>query len=172
MKLEPRLAKWEPLADPVAQGALERVLQSWAGTKYGLGQQCKGVATDCVRFVCGVLDELSGKQTPIHTLPPDTCFHAPELAIAGTHRIKSLYEPVEEISDGCVQPGDVVVTGPKEAGPSHAMIVGSRKNTVWHCASLGRRVGVTVTGLLGCYMMGHRVFMVYRLKNRTWGRAC
>lgn len=165
---DPGLVAWQPMPDPLAQAALARELELWAGTRYGIGQQCKGVASDCVRFVAGVLDALTGRETPLTTLPPDTCFHRPELAFEGMRRIRDLYEPVDEIDDGLVQPGDVVVTGPRDAGPSHAMIVGTRANTVWHCASLGARVGVTVTGLRGIYVMGHRVWMVYRLRERSW----
>ena len=48
---------------------LETVLQSWKGTPYGLGQQCKGMAVDCVRLVCGVLDEPSDMLDPDLLLP-------------------------------------------------------------------------------------------------------
>lgn len=166
--MKPDLVNWEPMPDAEAQAALERELRSWEGTRYGIGQQCRGVAADCVRFVCGVLDTLSGTQHDIRTLPPDTCFHAPEKAVAGMERIRRFYEPVEEITSGLVQPGDVVVTGPKDAGPAHAMIVGFERNTVWHCASLGYRGGVTRTGLRGIYVMGHLVWTVYRLNDRNW----
>ena len=40
---------------------LYNILLSWEDTPYCPGQQCKGVAVDCVRFVSGVLDEMLKK---------------------------------------------------------------------------------------------------------------
>lgn len=167
----PPVAVWEPLEDLEAQRALALELEAWRGTAYGVGQQCRGVAADCVRFVCGVLDALRGTKTPLKTLPPDTCFHDSAKAVAGMERIRALFAPTDEVTNGVIQPGDVIVTGPAGAGPSHAMIVGTDPNTAWHCAALGGRGGVTVTGIRGVYVLGHRIFMVYRLRERSWRAA-
>lgn len=160
---------WSPMPDARAQQALAESLERWRPTRYGIGQQCRGVAADCVRFVCGVLDDLSGKQTPLRTLPPDTCFHDPELAHLGMQRVRQLYEPTIEIEDGTVQPGDVIVTGPRGTGPCHALIVGPQRNTAWHCcAPMGRKGGVSVIGIRAVYVLGHVVYSVFRLAEREW----
>ena len=127
---------WEPHPDPEASAALARVLASWDRTPYMAGQQCKKAGVDCVRFVCGCLDELAGIVTPIHTIPPDTCFHDPETAHAAADKIRSLYLPVQDVDfeREKVRPGDVLITGPVKGGPGHAMIVGPEPNTVWHSA--------------------------------------
>lgn len=160
---------WEPLEDELALAALERKLELWRGTRYGIGQQCRGIAADCVRFVCGVLDDLTGARNDVVTLPPDTCFHDPDLAREGMHRVRALYDPTVEIADGTVQPGDIIVTGPKGTGPSHALIVGPRKNTAWHCAAPhGNRGGVSIIGMRAIYIIGHVVYTVFRLSEREW----
>lgn len=158
---------WEPHPDSESAATLMRILESWDGTKYAPGQQCRGVAVDCVGFVGGVLDELTGRHTPIETLPPDTAFHAPDTALAGALRLRELYQPNDDVTaGGVIQPGDVLVTGPRLGGPMHAMIVGPQRNTVWHSSGkCVHRVGTGVIAAIG------RVFMVYRLCDRTWRSA-
>lgn len=161
---------WRPLVDQLAQEQLGRVLAAWEGTPYMAGQQQpgrQGGGVDCVRFVCGVLDALTGRRTPIKTIPPDTCFHDPAKALRASLAIRALYQPNDLVTDGWLEPGDVVVTGPLRGGPGHAMIVGHERNVVWHSAAHG----VHRTGLAGVFVMGHRVFQVYRLRERAWRAA-
>lgn len=153
---------WRPMADATAQARLGEILLSWEGTRYMPGQQLRGVGTDCVRFVCAVLDELLGVKTPIKTLPPDTCMHDPERAAAAMRRLQELY-PSDQVS-GAVEPGDVIVTGPKAGGPGHAMIVGDQRNVVWHASA----PSVHRVGIGGVLLLGHRVFAAYRLRQRDW----
>jgi len=110
---------------------LVSILESWEGTRHRDGQQCKGVAVDCVRFVTGVLDELYGIKTEIARLPQDASFHSKETCFAALRVFLKNY-PHEDV-EGDLQPGDIVVTGPRGGGPGHAIIVG--KKYLWHCDS-------------------------------------
>ena len=75
--------KWEPLKieglsdleNSKIEDRLRRILAEWEGTPHMDGQQAKGKACDCVRFVAGVLDEMAGTTTPLDILPSDIAFH-------------------------------------------------------------------------------------------------
>jgi hypothetical protein len=155
------LKAWRPLGDAAAQARLGEVLRSWERTPYLPGQQRKRVGVDCVRFTCGVLDELTGRRTPIATLPPDTCMHDPARAEAAMARIAALYDAVDVTDSGVLLPGDAVVTGPEAGGPGHCMIVGDERNQVWHA----NPPHVCRIGLGGIAFVGHRVFRVYRMRG-------
>jgi hypothetical protein len=86
--------------------------------------------------------------------------HNPATAVAGLERLSALF-PCEEVTDGWVEPADVLVTGPLFGGPGHAMIVGAMPNTVYHATP----AGVVRTGV-GFVLMGHRVYRVLRLLGR------
>lgn len=135
---------WKPIRHPELDfglvqkitDRLESVLQSWRGTPYSLGQQCKGVAVDCVRFVCAVLDEMY--QQPYQTidrLPDDIAFHSRERAIDAFRMIMRLYPDHTSVKTDEVEPGDVLICGSKSGGPGHAMIAGTRQSILWHSNS-------------------------------------
>lgn len=148
-----------------AQARLERILDSWEGTPYVPGQQMKGAGVDCVRFVCAVLDELYGfARVPLPELPGDISLHARETAIAAMRFIMKIYEPNEQVMDGHLEPGDILVVAPPNGGPGHAMIVGARENEVWH--STDRRVQMTGIGTLDNGMNGWRFYAAYRATDR------
>ncbi|MCW8137308.1 MAG: hypothetical protein KIT58_00180 [Planctomycetota bacterium] len=157
---------WTPLEDEVAAGALARELRAWDGTPYMPGQQRQGVGVDCVRFVAGVLDELTGRQTPIRTLPPDASMHDVARADEKARELVALYGAAP-VDDGTLEPGDVVITGPRRGGAGHAAIVGDERGVVWHAT----RPFVHRAGLRGIYALGHRIWRVYRLRDRAWGRT-
>jgi len=148
------------------ESRLDAILLSWKDTKYQAGQQCKGVATDCVGFVCGVLDELTHREpTPRESLPQDAAFHARETAEAGMRLIARMYSPMEfrhESQMWVVEPGDIVVTGSEGGGPGHAMIVGARPNELWHANN--RRV---MRGGMVLMDKFQKVFRVCRMGNRA-----
>lgn len=159
---------WQPISHPKLNSGLvrritdrlESVLQSWKSTPYGLGQQCKGVAVDCVRFVCGVVDEMY--QQPyqsIERLPDDIAFHSREKAIDAFRMIMRLYPDHRSVRSDHVEPGDIVVCGSKSGGPGHAMIVGTEQSILWH----SNTHKVAKTGLAfpqaGMYYL-HRVLRV------------
>lgn len=153
---------WQPHPSASFEERLRSSLMRWKGTPYQAGQQCAQGGVDCVRFVSAVLDEMTGKQTEIAKLPPDACFHKPELGYKAAAVIRSQYEPTVDVDTEKepVQPGDVIITGPKHGGPGHAMIVGLQKGEVWHATN----GSVHMTGLSAVFFMGHRVFYCYRLK--------
>lgn len=112
---------------------LESVLQGWKGTRYGLGQQCKGMAVDCVRFVCAVLDEMY--QQPyqdIEFFQDDMAFHSRAAALGAFRTILRLYPEHTALQGNEVEPGDVLICGSKSGGPGHAMIAGTRQSILWH----------------------------------------
>lgn len=135
---------WKPISHPSLDKGLvqkithriEGILQSWKGTPYYLGQQCKGIAVDCVRFVCAVLDELY--QQPyqeIEHLPDDIAFHSREKAIDAMRLMLRLFPNHTSVRGYEVEPGDVLVCGSKSGGPGHAMIAGTQQSTLWHSNS-------------------------------------
>lgn len=151
------------ICSPGLRDRLAVILASWEGTPYAPGMQQKGMGTDCVRFVCGVLDELVGvwPYRPLETLPHDAAVNNRKGAINAMRTIRKLYD-FERVRDGIVEPGDVIVTGPPRGGPGHAMIVGHQRNTVWHAAA-GKVHWTGLGFVMGCMT----VFAVYRLKDRA-----
>ena len=147
--------------DPRFVLLLEYVLESWRDTPYMAGQRCKKGGVDCVRFVCAVLDEITGTDHSVVTLPQDAALHARREAIRAMSRIRHLYSAAT-IRGLVVEPGDVIVMAPARGGPSHAAIVGPRLNTVWH-ATPGGVAQTSCEGILGCDFELNRI---YRLKDR------
>ncbi len=135
---------------------LDDALKRWEGTPYRADQQSPGSGVDCVRFVCGVLDELFGLETDARTLPQDVALHQPRMARAAMKRIMSLYSPFETVSGLYLVGGDVLVVGERDGGPGHVMIVGSEPWTIWHAT----RPCVQKTGF--SLPETQKVFKIYR----------
>lgn len=146
------------------EGRLAAILSEWDRTPYRPGKQKKGMGADCVRFVCAVLDEISGRPpVAIETLPQDAAMHTREGAIRTMRLIRRLYWPNDAVRDGSLEPGDVIVMGPADGGPGHALIVGPQPNTIWHATHLR----VQRTGLRILTDGRARVFRVYRMRCRS-----
>jgi hypothetical protein len=159
---------WSPLACPRQTAALEAVQQKWLGTPYGAGQQVPGVAVDCVRLLCRMLDELHGlDETPLAQIPPDASMHTREGAQLTMMAIMHAYKPWIKITDGKIEPGDIVVVGPVGGGPGHGMMVSTRRNCLIHAD----QEEVALAGL-GFFSEHQRVFGVFRKGNREeWARV-
>jgi hypothetical protein len=155
------LGAWRQLPNELAAARLGAVLRPWLGTPYLAGQQRQRVGVDCVRFVAGVLDELLERRTPIETLPADACMHDPAGALAAMEQFATIFGAEDATDDAVIYPGDAVVTGPEEGGPGHCMLVGHERNVVWHASP--PRVARMALG--GIYLVGYRVFRVYRLRG-------
>jgi len=142
---------------------LGQILASWEGTRYVPGQRCRQVGVDCVRFVSAVLDELYHRPvaTECPELPQDISMHNRRGALGGLRSFLRSYPEHERVFDGWVEPGDIIVSGPPQGGPGHAIIVGPMENTVWQASS----PCVHYTGL---YVASEfqTVFAVYRLLDR------
>ena len=158
---------WNPLPDDLApaQARIAAILDAWKGTPYMGGQQVRGVGVDCVRFCSSVMDEIERKpKTPIETLPPDAALHTREGAMSVMRLIRASYMPNVQVKDGQLQPGDVIVVGPRGGGPGHAMIVGGRTGEIWHAS----RSGVVRTGT-SFADDNFELFRIYRKEGReTW----
>lgn len=155
---------WRPLEEPAIEARIEAVLSAWDGTPYMKGQQCRGAGVDCLRFVTAVLDELNGHaHCPIPNIPQDAAMHDPVLAARTMRAIIKAYGPATVVRDRIVEPGDVVVVGPPDGGPGHAMIVGSPRR-IWHATN--RSVQKT-----GTVIVGMKVFRIYRPSGKGgWSR--
>lgn len=172
MRLSTLHLRWEPLRIPNilrvgsdAQVMLNMldVLDGWADTRYGSGQRCRGVLADCIGFVFGAIDDLDGRpraQAP--SMPPDTALHDPASSSEALRALRALYEPVEALTSPEVQPFDILCVGPSLGGPSHAMLVGPAKNTIWHCTpgagvhQAGWSLGAGYEVLHGAFRIGDR----------------
>lgn len=122
---------WAPW--PEGHAKIEAVLRSWEGTKYLPGQRCKGVGVDCVRFVCGVLDDLFGeRRSDGPKWPQDAAVHNREGAFQVMSQFLRIYAPIQRVRGCEVQPGDLLACGTANGGPGHAMLVGTRPGMLWH----------------------------------------
>ncbi len=134
MRIEPlQIEGATPEQNKSVEDRLQAILESWEGTPHMAGQQSKGKGVDCVRFVAAVLDEMAGTETDIKSLPQDTGFHQREKAMAGMRLFIKNFNGYK-VEDDTLQPGDVIVTGPLNGGPGHAIIVGT-KGFLWHSAT-------------------------------------
>lgn len=158
-----RLYNLSPSQANQIEDHLRAILKSWEGTKYMSGQQVRGHLADCIGFAFGVVDEMYMRPSPERgTLPPDTSMHSRELALKTIRTLRQLYAPTMRVTDGIIEPADMIVTGQRQGGPGHIMIAGPERNTIWHCAN-GIGVRQTGFGLADGY---ERIFGVYRFTDR------
>lgn len=157
----------QPLLAPI-----DRAIRGWAGTRYMSGQQVRGQHADCVRFACGVLDDLYGWRRPLpRNIALDACVHAPEAAWAQLRALLGVYPearqlPLNTLGDYEVEPADLIVVGPPGKGPGHLIIVGAERNTAWEAPSQGqcvRKIGIGLSP-------GQQIKHVLRMSDRlSWG---
>lgn len=171
MKHVPVGKTWRPLtglsteeAEIVSKRLLSE-LQSWENTPYMSGQQSKGQACDCVRFITGILDFMFRiERTTPPRLHPDCALNSPKKAWEALHLVLALYpdEFIDIRDEDFIEPGDFIVVGPENGGPGHAMIVGPKPNTLWHCVFPG-------VHWLGMQLIQkhQRIFRIFRVKDRT-----
>lgn len=109
--------------------ALDRELRSWEGTPYAEGQQCRGVAVNCLGLLTGVYDAL-------HLIiePPPHLGGLPLLTI--TRLLKDRYGLVRLAAGEPAEPGDAALF---RGDPAHVGIVDLDVRLTWHA---GRGVGV------------------------------
>lgn len=139
LRFVPIPLRWEAGDEPT-RGRLRAILEPWLGTPYVAGQRLRGVAADCVGFVCAVMDEMLGRaDTPRERLPRDAALNHPARARAFMRTMLERYAPVEEVAPGeAALPGDILVTGVLGGGPGHVIIVGPDPCTTWQAG--GREV--------------------------------
>lgn len=141
---------------------MERILADWEDTPYVDGQSVKRMGTFCTAFVCAVLDELYRRERPIPLpeIPRDASMHDPVTARSGLRWFLEHYPNHAAVTDQIVQPGDILVTGPRGGGPGHAIFVGPHENTLWQCS--GKCVHRTGMAIPHSYDL----FAVYRMTDR------
>lgn len=141
----------------------EQILAEWEGTKYRSGANSKGEVADCLGFGFGVIDELYRRVSPaIERLPADTALHDPATARAALRVLLRIYQPAEEVTNGLVEPADILITQAPKGGPGHLMLVGPSRNTLWHCnAGVGvQRSGFSLPAEFA------QVHSIYRFSDR------
>ena len=143
---------------PVAR--LASILEAWEGTPYSKTEHRPGVGVSCAGFLCAVLDGLYGNLEP--TLPPDTPpdaqHHDRATAMRGMRWFLERYPAHVKVSDGVVEPGDILVTGPVCGGPGHGMLVGP-DGCLWHVSGTVARTGRSLPHT-------YQLFAVYRMTDR------
>jgi len=154
--------RWLSLEPQSARDHVNNVLTSWLNTPYAVGQQTKGSGVDCVRFVCAVLDELQGRDfREIPKLPPDASLHDRASSFRVMRMILEKYQPLENITNGTLEPGDALVLGPPNGGPGHAMFAGVVPNTLYHATPAGvHQCGLTFSAAY-C-----KLFRIFRCQQK------
>ena len=161
---------WQPMVGPDAidvMRRIEEVCESWVDTPYMAGQQGKGPqgGVDCIRFVCGVLDELFGEAHEIPRTVQDISMHNIKGALRVMKLIQDFYPEHESLdlpTTRFVQPGDVIVVGQAQGGPGHAILVGAQQNTLYQAL----KKGVKKCGF-GFVTYYQQPFAILRVKDPT-----
>lgn len=96
----------------------------WARTPYMKGQRCPGVGADCVNFVLGFLDGLTGLTTPTFASPPTALRELAQWRLV----------PLEGLQEETM-PGDIWLCGP--SAELHLYLAGLQPDTWWHCSNTG-----------------------------------
>jgi cell wall-associated NlpC family hydrolase len=121
--------------------ALSCALDEWRGTPYASGQSMRGRGADCIGAPFGVIDQLEGtRRTYRPEFPGDAAMHDSAGAFAALRRLLTLYGDSERLRAAPserleVEPGDLVVCGAVGGGPGHLMMVGPRRNELWHATA-------------------------------------
>jgi cell wall-associated NlpC family hydrolase len=161
--LTPLALKWScHLPEPVI-AKMTSTLATWERTPYADGSsQVPGSGVSCLGFICVVLDALYGRAgAPIFDLPADVGLTDPAVSKAAMRWFLERYS-VERVGGLEIQPGDILVVSNGEAGtPDHLMLVGPRKNTLWHSTEC---VGVHYTGL--ALVAPANLHSIYRCTDR------
>lgn len=142
---------WQPLDSTDAMARLEREFLRWEGTPYKENCQRPGAGVDCVRFVCAIADAMTCRDPlDIPSIPSDKSLHDQAGAHAALRFLMRRYN-AKMIDHEGIEPGDVLVTGPKDGGPGHAILVGNRPNQMWqstrphvHYTGVGPQTGAEV----------------------------
>lgn len=123
----------QPLPSRI-ESKIDKVLLGWIGTRYRLGSRTKGKFVDCLNFATAFLDEMSGRPTPppVRQLRGDACLHSEESCRAAMRTILRSYSPYQEVVDGSLEPGDIIVEGPEDGGPGHVLIASTAENVAVH----------------------------------------
>ena len=124
-------------------------------------QACRGAGVDCVRFGACVLDELYGDgmagASIMPEIPQDAAWHNRRAVMRVVRLFQRIY-PVTKVVDDVVEPGDVVIVGPRAGGPAHVLIAGVRQ--LWHAIM----PAVAPTGLT--FSRDMRLFRIYRPQEK------
>ena len=97
-----------------------------------IGLSQKGFGVDCVNFVFGVLDEMYREKKMRRAYSAAMCMNNPKGAFSALRTLLDDYQPNESISNGTVEPGDIIVTSTKVGAPGHVMIAGPEQSELWH----------------------------------------
>lgn len=161
LKIEPLRIEGASLEENIkVTEAIENILLSWENTPWAPGQQCKGVAVDCVHFVSASYDELRGRKSNLPKTAQDASFNSPKTTWKALKWFFTEYGVKDITKEEFVQPGDVLIMGPVGGGPGHGVIVG--KTCLWHCGTnMVCRAGLSIHSQGVYYLKA-----IKRIKNR------
>lgn len=103
--------RWQQI-DPSIAAAIDAAVASWVETPYMPGQRAKGIGTDCVQQVAGILDDLFKSQEPtdLPRIAPDSAIHDTRQAWPVIKGLRTAHYGSRVIRSGTIEPGDVIVT--------------------------------------------------------------
>ena len=154
---------WTEHPDDRVGPRLECVASTWEGTRCDYGEALKGTRANCATFVWAIVAELCRMPAPPFEIDMRSVLHHRKPGLLAIRKLRLTY-PMTRVRDGSAMPGDIIVAGLTHGGPSHVMVVGSTKNTVWHCTHHGVCRG-------GWVLPGNsRLMKVYRPDSDRWFR--
>lgn len=155
--------QWEPAYD-LEETTLSRfrsLLLEWEGTPYMPGVCGKQQGVDCARWCCSVLAEMEGLDIKMKAVPQDAAFHSPKTSWEAVRQMIELFKPVIRIETEIIRPGYLLLEGPTNGGPAHAMLVGPDPNLLWHSTK-----GAVVHSTPALLPEGHEIKRIYCIENR------
>ena len=155
---------WRPSRDDRIDSYLDTVLSSWKGTPSEDGIAVKGTRANCATFIWALLVELNHmRRMRQFSFRMNDVLHRPGPGMRALQLFLRTF-PLRRISGRNVRPVDFMIAGLRHGGPAHLMVVGTRRNTVWHSTHAGVCQG-------GWVLPNDMIFMrVYRCDLRRWFR--
>lgn len=125
--------------------AVDSVCREWMDTPYVPGQKEKGCGVDCIQFLSGVMEEVTGKAVDVPRLPPHVALHSLRSAVSTVHTLTKGFGFRRH--RGSLESGDVIVfriSMNRSSNLGHCGIVALDSRLVYHAFP---RVGVVLTGI-------------------------
>lgn len=162
---------WKTLGDSRDQ-LVDSWLESWNRTPYVPLHRLQAQGVDCFQIVAAFLDDMMGAppgHTELPRLQPSIARHRPDLARDAINRLRRAHFGSEQVRDGSIETGDIVVVRNilQENGhrfEGHTLIASSTEYRVLHAIKPRVCFGSSA---------GREIMAVYRPKRKDlWGLRC